>query len=344
MIDYVEIIKGEQIIYSKKFQEVNISAQRILDNKFHRITSEYSNSQIRHGLFQVKDYKIYIISSSNKASNKILKHYLNAFTILLPIIESTNDALESILNSNFRRLKHNIITHSANIQQELDKTFITTQKGSNGRDKIKELEKNILYNPLESAKSIFKIIKSSNLLRFEFDSYDLLNSPRPYLEFDLHYIHKILLFNLNPFWFDFLQKGVSIDIAECHEKVVIDPKSISVVLSLIFENATKYIASETDLKIKFIKDINYLDVIIEMTSLQIKPENITKITTEGFSGDLAKKLGLAGDGLGLNMAHKLIKMNNGILIIKNNIDSKKNISRFGIPYERNQFIVSLLTK
>lgn len=338
MIDYLYIKKEKLVIYSNLPSNYTIPKA---PHRIHKVKCPITNKDIRHGYFINDDLHVYIVSYDKKSTNKILNYYLDSVIYLIPIIEKSIQNLEHKLNINFRRLKHNIVTHSTNIRQELEKAFPLSNSVKGARNQLAEI-KNILENDVnQSAKSILKLIKSSNLLRFEFDIYDLLNSSEPYLEFDDHEIHKIILFNLSPYWFDLIQKKTTINVSDCYDKVYIDPRSISVVLSLLFENATKYIANETELCIKFDSTIEYLNIVIEMTSLKIHTENINEIIKEGISGEYAKKLGLAGDGLGLNIADKLIKYNKGEFKIEVNINESKNKKQLGIPYERNKFILKL---
>ncbi|PKR80951.1 hypothetical protein CW751_07230 [Brumimicrobium salinarum] len=339
MIDYLHIEKDGQSFYSSLPIEYSLPKQPA--NRFSQVLCPIAKCKMRHGYFVIDGYQIYIISYQENVTNKILNHYLNSIVHLIPLLTSSRQNMEEKLNKNFRRLKHNIVTHSTNIHQELEKSFPLSNNSKGARNQISEIKETLKNDLDQSAKSILKLIKSSNLLRFEFDIYDLLSSPTPYLEFDNHEIHKIILFNLSPYWFDLIQKKTIINVNDCYEKVNIDPKSISVVLSLLFENATKYIANNSELCVKFEKTPDYLTIKIEMTSLKIKPYNVDKIINDGVSGEYAEKLGLSGDGLGLSIANKLVKYNKGELLIEPNINESENIQQMGIPYERNRFVLNL---
>lgn len=339
MVDYIHITLQGDLIHSNLPE----SQKPLTDctNKFNRVICKVNNEWKRHGKFQLGEYEVYLSSYSSIVTNKILKHYLDALSLLLPVISKSKVNLEENVNKNFRRLKHNIVTHSTNIRQELEKSFPIPQYSKGAKNQLEEIRNTVSNNIDESSKSILKLIKSSNLLRFEFDIYDLLNSPNPYLEFDNHEIHKIVLFNLSPYWFDLIQKNITINVDSCYEKVFVDPKSISVVLSLLFENATKYCGGNSEFCVKFDENSDYLIVSLEMTSLKINKENINKILTEGESGEYAKKLGLAGDGLGLSIANKLVNYNKGILEIETDVLPTLKTSHMGIPYERNRFNLKL---
>lgn len=340
MIDYLYIKSNGYLFYSNLPEYIAIPDTH--SNKFNQEICPIRKQMRRHGFFLKNDHQIYICSYQKNTTNKILNHYLNSLLHLIPVLTESKQMMEDNLNKNFRRLKHNIVTHSTNIRQELEKSFPLSHNSKGAKNQLLEIKNSIQNNIDQSSKSILKLIKSSNLLRFEFDIYDLLSSPNPYLEFDNHEIHKIILFNLSPYWFDLIQKKTTIYIEECYERIYIDAKSISVVLSLLFENATKYIAIGSEFCVKFEESPDHFTINIEMTSLKIQPENINKILNEGVSGEYAKKWGLAGDGLGLSIANKLIKFNKGELIIEPNIsNTSKNKSVGIIPYERNRFKLKL---
>lgn len=337
MVDFIHITLKGDLIHSTLPE--NQKPLTDCTNKFNRVLCEVNYKWKRHGKFQLGFYEVYLSSYNPNVTNKILNHYLAALSLLLPIISKSKVNLEDSVNKNFRRLKHNIVTHSTNIRQELEKSFPIPQYSKGAKNQLEEIRNTVSNNINESSKSILKLIKSSNLLRFEIDIYDLLNSPNPYLEFDNHEIHKIVLFNLSPYWFDLIQKNISINVDSCYEKVFIDPKSISVVLSLLFENATKYCAGNSEFCVKFVEINDYFIISLEMTSLKIN--NSHKMLNEGESGEYAKKLGLAGDGLGLSIANKLINYNKGILEIETNVQPALRTSQMGIPYERNRFNLKL---
>src|SRR5271163_982410 len=92
-------------------------------------------------------------------------------------------------------------------------------------------------------------------------------------------------------------------------------KSMSVVFSHMFDNTTKYIAPRTKLHIGFKSSAQTLDIIFEMTSLKIKPDEIDRIFEETESGEYAKKIGKSGNGIGMHVAKRLLDLNKGAIEI-----------------------------
>src|SRR5690606_421850 len=142
-----------------------------------------------------------------------------------------------------------------------------------------------------------KILKSSNLMKAEFEVYEMFNNDDPYLDFTDHQIHKVIILTLNPFWLDLVERHININIQSSYEKVYIDYKSISVALSHIFDNVSKYIMPSSELKIWFHSDDEYVSLFFEMISLKVEDDELNKIFNETNSGRWAVDAELSGDGI-----------------------------------------------
>ena len=239
-----------------------------------------------------------------------------------------------------RRLKHNLITHSSNILQELYKLF-PQDSFRNGCNHLNNIENVIKKDTNKAAYTYLKVLKNSNLMKAEFDVYEMLENENPYLDFSRHSIHKVLILTLNPFWLDLVEQNVNINIDQFHGTVTIDYKSVSVVLSHIFDNMSKYIMPHSNLHISFKEESENVLIKMEMTSLKIEPTEIDNIFTENYSGVWAKKLDLDGDGIGMYVVQKLAKLNKGNVFFEINFDDKSTIFLDGVPYENNRINVEL---
>lgn len=74
-----------------------------------------------------------------------------------------------------------------------------------------------------------------------------------------------------------------------------------------------------------------------MTSLYINQDEETAIFNEGYSGVVAQKLRLAGKGIGMYRARRLIELNNGTLTV----EAGEAVNIDGIDYAENKFIIAL---
>jgi signal transduction histidine kinase len=298
---------------------------------------------IRHGLFKTTNGIIYI-ASYTVPTNKILKRYFEACDYFIPTLQKSVELQKSKTKYNFRRFKHNLVTHHTKIHQELEFAFPIDNSERGVHNQIDFIKEILKKDPKESAISILKIIKSSNLMKSEFDVYNMINSENQKLEFYFHCPKKLVIMVISPFWLELIEKGIKIDIGDCKNKVYVDYKYLSVILSHIFENTSKYIANDSTLNIYFIENDESIEINFQMISLKIEESEKELIFNENFSGHFAKSLTLAGTGIGLNLVKKLVKMNNGEVSVEINTNVKNNDKRMGIPFEENIFKIKLPKK
>lgn len=335
MINTIFEVKNDdgKIIYSNLPSGYYYNESEIL-NKVKTGVCPVLRKQVRHGLIKSNGFTIYI-SSYNIATNKMLKPYFEAIEFFIPNLNNMTIASKEIVKQDFRRFKHNLITQHTMMLQELENSFSldTNEKGINNQ--IDFIQNLLIDNPKKSAISILKLIKNVNLMKSEFDVYDMLSIDNPSLEFFTHNPHKLTLLVLNPFWLELIEKGIKINIAVCNYEVFVDYRSISVALCHIFENTSKYICRSTTLNITYTEVESYIYINFEMISLKIKPEEKHKIFDEEYSGEYAISTTLAGSGLGMSIVKKLTTLNKGEVIIEIDIDERFREKVMGIPYEKN---------
>lgn len=293
--------------------------QKIASDKYNLFLAAYDSS------FSNKKFNIYKESCIYFAE-KIFPKYIKS-------IESEQ--------KRFKRLRHNIISLSTNITNELYQIVPQESLIKGGKNQIQLIADIINSDAKGVAEHLLKILKASTLMKSEFDVYDMLNTNKPIFDIYQHKIHKILNLSLNAFWLDFLKNNIKIEIQENHDLVMVDYTLISVVFSHIFDNAIKYCAKGTMLNIRFRNNFDDLDVIFEMTSIKITLEELDSIFVEGKSGYYTHQAGLSGDGLGMSTIKTLINLNSGKIQIVPNIDESQNQIHNKIPYERNQIILTL---
>ena len=335
---YYYICIGEDYVLSNLPDELQILRAKC-DVSTERIHSDFLNQIIRHGKIEKNSIFIYLVSCDINMTAKIFKRYQEAF---LFCVCACIDLLEKIREKEYqktRRFKHNITTLAANILQEIYKLVSQDEllKGPKQLERIKEI---IHSNSDEAGLTFLKILKNANFMKAEFDVYEIFNLDSPYLDFANHPAHKIILLTINPFWLEFIEKKIYINIDSFSDTIYADYKTISVTLCHIFENATKYIAKNTELHIYFTSDDNYINIIFEMVSLKVYEDEIQKIFLENYSGILAKEYDLAGNGLGMYIVKKLVEFNNGKITFLNNCNGTA-FKYDGIEYEKNKIILSL---
>jgi hypothetical protein len=305
-----------------------------------RVFCKLKNTYRRQGVFKTEFFNYYIYSYDQDVTNRIFKFYNHAFSILAVNFEKNIQNQKIKESQKTRRLKHNLITHSSNILQELYKLF-PQDSFRNGCNHLTTIENVIKKDTSKAAYTYLKVLKNSNLMKAEFDVYEMLENENPYLDFSIHSIHKVLILTLNPFWLDLVEKNVNINIEQYHGTVTIDYKSVSVILSHIFDNMSKYIMPHSSLHISFVEANQNVIISMEMTSLKIEPTEIEIIFTENYSGFWAKKLDLDGDGIGMYVVNKLAKLNGAKVFFDINYDNKSTIILDGMPYENNRINIEL---
>lgn len=339
MINYFHIISEGKVVASN-LPDSHLNEFKECADEIKKVLCNVEKAEKRHGIARTPDSVIYLVSYDRKITNKIFKRYFEACIYFLPNLRKSKAEIKDFEEKNFRRLKHNLISHNTNILQLLYKLFPQDSLVHGSKNQVQIIREIITTKSNEAAHTILRVLKSANLMKSEFDVFDMINSDKPYLEFDRHSAHKITLLTLTPFWLDLIEKGVVIDIGKCHETVLVDYKSISVALCHLFDNATKYISPNTIFKIYFKNHPKEVDINLEMTSLKITDTDMANIFRDNYSGELATKLGKSGSGLGMNIVKRLVELNHGEISIKRNIESKQRIGSM-IPFERNLFIIRL---
>lgn len=293
-----------------------------------------SKQKIRQGVIVNNVSRLYLSCTDKNLTNRIFGHY---FTVLETLADEVIEAIKKASlkeSQKTRRLKHNLINHNTNILQELYKLFSQEhfKNGADHRDVISNVIKN---DAKRAAYSFLKVLKFSNLMKAEFDVYEMLDQESPYLDFSKHTIHKVVTLTLSPFWLDLIEKKITISIQQFHGQITIDYKTISVALSHIFDNATKYIAQNSEFKINFEDHESFINIIFDMVSLKVEENEIERIFLENASGQWAETTSRSGDGIGMFMVKKLILLNRGNVLFIPNVDSTKIRYLEGVPYENN---------
>jgi K+-sensing histidine kinase KdpD len=81
----------------------------------------------------------------------------------------------------------------------------------------------------------------------------------------------------------------------------------------IFENILKYTKDNTQLKIEYIKEKDKFVIRYKMKSLIFSSDEELLMLSKNYSGELARKIGKSGQGLGMYHAKKLLAINKATL-------------------------------
>lgn len=233
-------------LWSEANRCVNVSVSELCPIK---------NKKKRHGVILSDEIRLYLCTYDENITNKIFKRYQETAAFFGAELIQHKKNITRECRDQVSILKHNISTQNADIVQEFEMLF--PQESLNPKDtRANQLEavcSIVSSHVSEVAKSLYRIWKSSGLIRNEIAVYNMLTSDNPSDDLQIlpHQIHKLILRALSPRWIDLKAKNVTVDVRPCNKLVAIDFRTISVALSHMFDNACKYIMPNSTLDIEF---------------------------------------------------------------------------------------------
>lgn len=302
----------------------------------HEVTFSPDRSiKIRWKKEKIEGGTVYMCTFDQNVTRKIFDYYFDAF---LMMYSSLNVRLQEMVQTNtssIRRLQHNVNTYNAKIQDDLEELVSIEDISEKDWKKIIEIvDQTVIRNTRKTAITLLKIAKNAALVSAEMDVYDYLQNSKGMLDFHRHPIHKVVKLSLQPFFLDFLEKKISVEIGACKDYVKIDFSSVSVVLGHFWNNAVKYSVKDAKIGIEFSSDNNNVIMKVSMASLQITDEDYENMYEEGYSGYWAKIQALDGSGIGMYYIKRLMNLNKGDFSIER---GNNNFLVDGIPYSTNTF-------
>jgi hypothetical protein len=274
---------------------------------------------------------------------RLFREQLRIYSEFLPNINIIKQEISEKVNKESLRLLHNLTSLNAhNIQEVYD--FIPEdilRDNQGGRSKI--VEDHIKANLAQATQTFLKIVKNNGAMKIEFSVFNKLKETNPKLDIQEHSIRKVILNTVHIFFQDFTDSGVTVKVSNSKEYINLDYESFQVALYYLIDNATKYILRDSIFYINFLKTENEFIVILDMVSMKIFPDEESKITMEGYSGNVPKKAKKAGKGIGMMMVEKLLPLNNAYLNTKINVDPLKNKTKKEIEFENNIFEIHFKT-
>jgi signal transduction histidine kinase len=251
-------------------------------------------------------------------SNKVFKRELDLFTRSIAWLLQIKDEVQKKEASRAARLFHNLISLNAHAIQDLY-SMIPQEDLSNysGFPSQKEMIKQRLISSPDVAATLFlRALKNESAVKNELSVFQKLYDPSPILRKLAHPIHKVILNVGNLFFQDLADNNITILISPSAVKLIVDYESIQVALYHLFDNACKYAAPSSEIKVNFVQNSNFFSIHLEMTSLYIAPEERSKIFEDGFSGHQPRNVQKAGKGLGMGLIRDLLRLNEGEIEVR----------------------------
>jgi signal transduction histidine kinase len=342
MNTYVKLINKDSVIIYSNLPNEQDYYFKLCENRTEIIEKcEFTGKKIRHGKITSENGIAYLITFDPELINKprYFKEKLNIYSEQILEISNIKNKLTQDIQADNRRLIHNITSFNGHNIQELY-LVVPEEKLSKDYRKVKETIKTYLAKDADAVADAFlRIAKNSIAMKAEFTVFKKLNGGSATLQKQLHSIRKVVLTVLHVFYQDFKELDVYVSVEDNEKILKFDFETIRVALYHIIDNTAKYISPNTPLKIRFSENIenNNFSLILEMISMEIKPNELDQVLREGYSGDYAKQSGKNGDGLGLYIVNKILNLNGAKLIIQINQNPLYSKKIEGINYVRNTF-------
>lgn len=273
--------------------------------------------------------------NSSKSFKKTIEFLLDSSFYIKEALENQQAAS----NKSMARLVHNLSSLNGHNIQEIYSIIPQENLAERKSGHLTYVKSIIANEPDEAAAILLRIAKNNAAIKTEISVFKKIFNKSPQLRPANHSAHKVLMNILHLFFPDFTDKNVRVDLEKTTLTAYFDYESIHVALFHLIDNAAKYIAQNSTLKILIQKSINGVEFSFEMPSLPIQEKEKDTIFTEGVSGSVPIKLGKAGSGVGMGLIRSLVQLNNGqFYFITNQLDFN---TVMGIRYENNKFILTL---
>ncbi len=291
--------------------------------------------QLDIGSISIISYDKDLIASSKKFKSVAIT-ILNSMEY---VVVEINKARKKISEDN-KKVLHNIVSISAHITQDIYSIFNIELLSSDTKRSLDTIKETLKRNNDSSAKMIFSLIKYSESIRDELLAIDsLFSESSNNLNPMQHNIHKVLMKVLYRFHGEFNDKKITYNLDRSDITGYFDYATVSSALYHIIGNAAKYTEHRTKIEINIFS--NEACVFISMTafSIVINKDDINRIFEDGYSGVVPKQLHKAGNGVGMFVANKFIRANNGKLSVIPNIGETHDV--VGIKYQENKFTIEV---
>lgn len=309
------------------------------NGKLVQVCPKYNDSR-RQGKLINSKCTAFLCCDKTKTT-KLFKNKLEGLSLSFPDLvipkKEIEDSIKKIEQQKVNRLVHNLTSINAYNIQEIYDLLPQSVLASNWKDQINFIEKEIIKSPKLAAMMFLRIAKNNIHMKSEFSIYRKLDrEDKTPLEFQLFSIRNILLNVLHTFFADFSQKQIYVDVGEFYTKVLVDYETVQVALYHLIENALKYSKPNSKIFIDFQDNSTEISIKFEMISTFVKITERELIFNEGFSGEIAKKIGKSGDGIGMWRIKQMMELNSGSITAIFGDEIEKIM---GLDFSTNTFIL-----
>lgn len=312
---------------------------KIIDSKSQKI----DGAKLRAGMVSNQRGTVVAFSSSKDYVRSSTK-FSTALNVILDSVGMIDEIVKQARDSNNKstsRLIHNLTSLNAHNIQEIYSLIPQENVSQKIGGQIPYVEDIVKKDPKETASILLRIAKNNAAMKVEFSVFRKLFDSNPELQIKVHNVHKVLMNTFYLFFPDFTDEGVRVKVGDNKNKYFarFDYESFSVALYHVIENAAKYIKPNSVLNVEIKKVSGFVEIIMDMISLEIKKNEADRIFEEGISGELASRVGKSGDGIGMSRAKKILALNAGSVSVNPHCDTVEIV--MGVNYQRNIFTICL---
>lgn len=286
-------------------------------------------------------YELFICSTKAKTTrnfNILVENIVYAIPTLLKLYTLIKKGTLAETTQRVDRVVHNLKTLNAHSIQELYTLIPQEDLMRNLKRSINVVSSIIEKNTTKAAKVFLQVAKLNLGIKAEFSIYEKLLRGNYNLQKSKYNIRDVIMIVLYPFFADFSEKKVIVNVQDSYEKAWFDFESFQVAMYHIIENAAKYVLKDSVIDISFAIHNSMHIVTFSMKSLFLNPLEEKDIFKEGVSGELARRIGQNGKGIGMYRARKLLELNGGTIefIAGDNISVVNKVE-----YADNKIVVSV---
>lgn len=335
---YFHIKTKERLILSNLPKELYSEADNCPIGK-ETIVCPLIGERKRQGKIEMENGYVYACCFDRNITAKIFQYKLDTLVLVYRAFVQSALQVKGELKGTVDRYQHNINTFIAKIQDEIEYMLPLYEMKFHDWKSSQHIVKDCIEkDPEKAALGLLRIYKYISLAIAENNVFDLFYVENTNIDIEAHPIYKLLELSFKPFFLDFLNKKIYLNMESTYVKVYVDFSSISVVFAHLWDNALKYVLDNSDIGIRFIETDKYLSINISMRSMKIEDEEKEKICSKGYSGKYAVLSGCQGHGIGMFYIKKLVELNKGEFTF----DSRGSFFLVnGIPYVNNIFKITL---
>jgi signal transduction histidine kinase len=246
-------------------------------------------------------------------SSKVFKRELEIHVAALRRLAQVRTELAKAEALKTRRLLHNLVSLNAHAMQDLYSVINQEHLATSGlhRNQLEVVKRELLSDPHRAARLFLSAQKNAAATKAEINVFKRLYEPAQTRKLSLavHNIHRVILNVANYFFQEFSDQQIRLLIQETVTKIRLDYEAIQVALYHLFDNAVKYAMPGSEIRITFAPIPSGFEVAFEMQSLMVDAAECGQVFEDGYSGEEAKKLGKAGQGLGMRVIRELATLN-----------------------------------